>query len=427
MNHFYKAWQIAEGNFFTLKENNRVGGYIPDSVDSLARQFSRYRFAENPAIDPEEIGMALQMTLNPEERHFRDYPNTGMYNPFAYLPQMGVMPLMIRLECPPLWILYAARMASVCFWSFSVWLALTWLPEWKELFFVLAALPMSFFVHASVSADVVLNATAFLLFAFVLRKIKTPSENTPAEWCFLGVGVVILASVKMVYSPLLLLLSLIPAGVWGGPARRIRVGALLVVVTLCILFLWTRVSGVVYTPFEYYNPEYRNGLDLTPGANMHLQLEGLLHNPLEILKVLWKSTIVNAPSYAASYIGKLGWNNVNLPVGWVLMGWGMIVVTLWMKRDAYLVFSFWEKVRLAGIFVSIWVLIILSQYLTWEKVGAERVMLLQGRYFMPLFPVLFLLLSGLPIRKVVIPTWFFYVWGGLAALLTLSRMGFWYY
>lgn len=410
-----------------MKENNRVGGYIPDSVDSLARQFSRYRFAENPAISPEEIMAALQMPLNPDARHFRDYPNTGMYNPFAYLPQMVVMPVMIQLECPPLWILYAARMASVCLWSFSVWLALIWLPAWRELFGVLAALPMSLFVHASVSADVVLNATAFLLFAFVLHKIKTPSENTSKEWGLIGGMVLILASVKLVYAPLLLLLSLLPPSVWGGPSRRLRLGVVLAGMTLAIIFLWTRVSGLVYTPFENYNPEYRNGLDLTPGANMHRQLEGLLHHPLAIVSVLWKSTLVNAPSYATSYIGKLGWNNVTLPVGWILMGWVMIAATLWMKREAFPVFSLWGKVRLAGIWLSIWVLIILSQYLTWEKVGAERVMLLQGRYFIPLFPVLFLLLSALPIRKFEIPTWLLYVWVGLAALLTIIRVVFWYY
>ena len=43
----------------------------------------------------------------------------------------------------------------------------------------------------------------------------------------------------------------------------------------------------------------------------------------------------------------------------------------------------------------IWLGIYLSQYLTWSRVGAELVDGPQGRYFLPLLPVLALALPGL--------------------------------
>ena len=35
INHFYRAWQLSEGQFLPVKNDARVGGFIPKSVDSL--------------------------------------------------------------------------------------------------------------------------------------------------------------------------------------------------------------------------------------------------------------------------------------------------------------------------------------------------------------------------------------------------------
>lgn len=427
VNHFYKAWQISEGQFLTLKENQRVGGYIPHSVDSLAHYFSQYRFAPQPDISAQEILSALQLPLKPEVRSFRDYPNTGMYNPVGYLPQLLFMPVMIQLECPPLWILYAGRIGSVIVWSLSVWICLGWLPAYRVLFALLAFLPMSLFVHASVSADVVLNASAFILLALFLRKKQNPQIVTkPEAWALGGVGMV-LASVKLVYAPLLLLLALLPVSVWGGSSRRWVVGSLILLMTLSLMLFWTRQSGAVYTPYEHYHPDYRNGLDLTPGAHMPQQLERLLQVPMEIVGVIWKSTVVNAPSYAISYIGRLGWNLVSLPIGFILLAWMMLAVGILERRENYPAFRRKDLTCIAGIFLSIWVLIILSQYLTWEQVGAERVMLLQGRYYIPLFPLLWVMLSALPIRSFKIPQIGLIIWFLMCIGITLGTVMDWYY
>jgi hypothetical protein len=52
-------------------------------------------------------------------------------------------------------------------------------------------------------------------------------------------------------------------------------------------------------------------------------------------------------------------------------------------------------VILAAVVLST-LLLLLSQHLTWDEVGSGKVWLLQGRYFIPLFPLLFMLAGLMP-------------------------------
>src|SRR4051812_39190254 len=56
--HFYKAWQISEGQFISLKNNQRVGGYIPKSIEHIATLFS-------------------YMTYNSEKMKMKEYSFAG--------------------------------------------------------------------------------------------------------------------------------------------------------------------------------------------------------------------------------------------------------------------------------------------------------------------------------------------------------------
>jgi hypothetical protein len=60
-------------------------------------------------------------------------------------------------------------------------------------------------------------------------------------------------------------------------------------------------------------------------------------------------------------------------------------------------------------------LIFLTQYMTWTPVGAARVDGVQGRYFIPMLPILLLLLG----RWQILPPRFHWIWwiAPLAALI----------
>src|SRR6478735_4684452 len=39
LHHFYRIYQISEGEFSPVKQNNRVGGYIPDCFEGFFLRF----------------------------------------------------------------------------------------------------------------------------------------------------------------------------------------------------------------------------------------------------------------------------------------------------------------------------------------------------------------------------------------------------
>lgn len=426
VNHFYKIYHVSEGNWATLKKDNRVGGDIPQSIVEIAQYFSQYRFHPNPEISYSELDRFSEIPLNPDVKVMQDFPNTGMYNPVCYGAYLFPMYLMIQLEVKPLIQLYVLRFISVLTWSIALFFCLKWLTQFRLLFFLLSTLPMAFFIHASVSADVLLNALVFLFISFVFRVFVARQGLTWTHYGIVFLFIVSISSIKLVYAPILLLLALWPLHYFKSRARQIFTWNVWFLISLATIIFWAAQSGKIYTPYELYNPAYRAGLDLTEGANMNYQIHQLSSHPGNIIKVIYLSTVENAQNFAESYIGRLGWNLVRIPLGMVLLSYLMIALVCLQPISIGL--ARFQNIFIIGIaFFTTWVLIILSQYVTWEVVNAQRVYLLQGRYFISLFPLLFIGIRLLIPFTMKIPTWIFIGYAGVSSLSTLWVIYSWYY
>lgn len=426
VNHFYKAWHIAEGNFSTQKENNRIGGYIPSSVDSLARYFSQYRFSPNPDIKFGEISQFMDFPLEPGFRTFQDFPNTGMYNPVCYLPYLLPMYGMIQFECPPLLILYFARISAAVCWSLAIFFCLKWAPRFRVLLFVLGMLPMSLFIQGTVNADVMLNASVFMLIGYIFRQLKIGKPINRYGYLISILFIVIISSLKLLYSPVLLLFVCWPDSMYQNRIHRVSSLLLFAIISFATILYWASESQSIYTPYELYNTQFRNGLDLTPDANMNSQMDALKVEPMKLLSVLTQSTFENAQSYAESYIGRLGWYNVRLPLVFILASYLVMILAILYPGEK-LNLRIQVAILLLIAFLLIWILIILSQYLTWEKVGAERVYLLQGRYYISVFPLLWMGASLMIRKRIQTPIGMFVLYALLSCLITIGIVWDWYY
>jgi uncharacterized membrane protein len=235
-----------------------------------------------------------------------------------------------------------------------------------------------------------------------------------------------MSSIKLVYAPILLLLALWPLHYFKSRVHQIFTWNVWFLISLATILFWAAQSGKIYTPYELYNPEYRAGLDLTEGANMNYQVHQLSLHPGNIIKVIYFSTVENAQDFAESYIGRLGWNFVRIPLGMLLLSYLMIALACLQPIPIGL--ARFQNIFILGIaFFTTWVLIILSQYVTWEVVNAQRVYLLQGRYFISLFPLLFIGIRLLLPVTMKIPTWAFIGYAGVSSLSTLWVVYSWYY
>ncbi|MCF8370849.1 MAG: DUF2142 domain-containing protein [Bacteroidales bacterium] len=394
VNHFYKSYQIADGKLLSESYDGRLGGYVPKSFVKITKPFEGLKFKMHTKTDFETIREQLAVSLNEDTKVFVDYPNTALYSPISYIPQTFSIFILTKFNLPPLIIFYLARLFTLLIWIACIGLAIKITPIYKWLFTLLALLPMSIFTHASLSADVVTDIFAFLLVATIF-KIAFQEEKFDLYKYLTIVGLtVMLASAKLVYTPLVFLFAIIPVEKFKSTRNFLSHFSLLLIIGFGTAFLWSKSINGLYTPYCDYNPAFRDGLDLINGAHLHQQLDFIIHNIGFVIIVFLKSVYHAFDMYYQGYIGTFGWLDTKLPFWTIHIGYVVIAFSALFENNKRMGFTLTHKAIILCSVVAMISLIMLSQYLTWVAVGNEKMRILQGRYFIPVFPLLFMLLNN---------------------------------
>jgi uncharacterized membrane protein len=372
-NHFFRAWQVSEGNFSPEKTNNqRLGGNLPISLDSLKNNFLLLKNNYAATTSKSKILTAAQIPLKSTERKFIDFPNTAIYAPTAYVPQSIGIWIGRFCECSPLLIFYLSRWMNLLFSIAIIYQAIKIMPfhQWTLVF--CALLPSSLVIAASLNADVVSNALCFWLIAHFLGDNK----NT-----VLGFLTTMLITVnKLVFAPFILLQK---AKMWTTRNYQHYFYALLTFSVVLILF-WSNNSKTMFIPFDNYNPAYRELLTLNEGVNPAQQIDFIGNHPLEFSKIVLKSFAQSLPSTATHLVGKFGWEKNYLPTWDILLLWMGLVVLAFSQKNPL---NPQNKRWILGCILSCLFLFSITMYALWCPVGSPILLNLQGRYFLPLLPL----------------------------------------
>lgn len=391
INHFYRAYQISEGKFKAVKDDDRVGGYIPESIVLFTSHYSKLTLNTYSRIRFREIKNSAEISLNSSEKVFIDFPNTALYTPISYIPQ-SISILFLRLmDCKPLYILYIARIITLLFWITLVYISIKIIPFQKWLFVILSILPMSLSVNSSISADIITNALSFLLIAYVLKLAFDNNKFSKKDMLIFSLLVIFLGLAKLIYVSLLFLFLIIPKKKFNSFKHYIFSFIIIFILGFGFAFIGKRSIDRLYTPYHKYNVEYREGSILAYNADMNDQIDFIKNNTGQTVKVFLKSFTAEFNTMIKSYIGRLGWGDTPIPNLIVIISY--IIIFLTAISSNYEKFSFNYRQRFIFISVSIIILfsVLLSQYLTWNAVGSDRAYPLQGRYFIPVFPLIFII------------------------------------
>ncbi len=102
LSHFYRAYQISEGDFIGINKDHRVGGYLPVSLADSYLPFRYIRRHEHVKTSWSIIRKQFENKLNEENRKFVDFPNTGMYSFVSYIPQASGIFIVRSFHLPPI-------------------------------------------------------------------------------------------------------------------------------------------------------------------------------------------------------------------------------------------------------------------------------------------------------------------------------------
>ena len=375
-NHFFRAAQVSKGQWApeTLA-GNRLGGFLPQSLDSLKRIFLPLKSNADRRVAASDFERAFALRATDAPEVFLDFPNTAIYAPTAYLPQaLGIGIARLLTDRILLW-LYAARLANLLLWSCLVWLAIRALPFYQWVWSGFALLPASLAIAASCNADVLSNGLAFWLVAVCCGPFSAAFRA--AAWG----GLLVLALNKLVLAPLALLWRFRQADTRHGALRQVWLPGVL---AFAAAVGWGSLANGWFVPYDRYDVSLRDQQTLNPGVDPDGQLEYVLDHPLAFARTVLGSALRAFPSMSAHLVGKFGWEKNYLPA-WMLGALWLALLALVAGAPNPLTGR--QRLGVLGIASFSLLLWALTMYALWCPVGAPVLDNWQGRYFVPLLPL----------------------------------------
>ena len=408
-NHFYRSWQIADGTSRNNREgglvgnktmDNRLGDSLPTSLLSISETFGKLPFHFEQRIKSSTIFYHLKIPLEEQKKTFIDFTNTALYAPTAYLSQSMSIFLFKQLAFTPLSIFYLSRILTLIFWITIVYVSIKIIPIKKEIFTLLALLPSSLFINASLSADVITNALSFLTISLFVKMFFEKNKITKTEILTFGISTVLISLNKIAYLPLVFLFFLIPKINFKNKQHKYMLSFLLLAVNLSVIIWWSKMIAPMYICFEDYNPAFRIGQQLKEGVDPVAQFAFIIHNPLTFTQIMITSYVKTMPHTLIHYVGKFGWEKNYLPL-WLILPLFLMLILRGGISENLEDNRFPKTIKLKIIFIGILLIISLAtiMYQIWCPVGNPFIENLGGKYFIPIFPLFFMVLPNLNLKK----------------------------
>jgi len=415
-NQFLRVWQLAHGQVTpAVAPDGEVLGSFPACYTSfLARlqahpvPFPRRSLWHTPT----GCASARPVTVS--------MGNTAVNSPATYLASTVAAAVAIHVGLSVPGQLLAARLASLAAFLAIVFVALRVAPaRWQPLLFLVACLPVSLELASTVSSDGMPIALSILAVALVLRLRADP--DAPGWWTAgLGVTLVVLAVSKNTYGPLVLLVFLVPAERFGAPGARRWLERLAAPVLAVLLVGW----------WASLTDHVRHVTRRARFAHIDLrdQMVWVVHHPFGFLAAAARGTFSGkalggmalgavhhyAPSPHHSLFGALPALTGQVLVALALALAVAVVVGSYLGGgpgpEADVVASGGtgpdpriRAVRRRGVELAVLGVIALATtlmveagvYASVDPVGASSVQLVQGRYFIELFPLVALAVAVL--------------------------------
>jgi len=366
-----EIYHLSHAFYLTQNDKNQ---HPINAIISAAELHLHYR--HTPILFQEKRAYFSQLPLHLQSTLQTHY--TKHYFMFPYIPSSIGIYIGKTFELSWLDIIYVARLANLFVWLMCTYLAIRLIPIGKWLFSLIVLSPMSLFQAASISIDSLANGLSFLLVALIL---KFAMEKEKQRFLFLGIIVtsIFLALTKAPYFILIGLLFLIFT---QQPAKfnrylPIALGLVLIILFVLgsILFLGKDSSGFLKIAFE--------------------QILGIFQHPIAYFEIVFETIRREGLSLINGWVGIFGWLEIPLPKWFVIVHIGMLFT--------YAIATSNEERQLNNsskfIIFSLLILGILTILTTLYIIETPLLKLpyidgLQGRYFVPLGILAFLLFQN---------------------------------
>ena len=395
--HYMNAYSISCGDFFPEVVDGQIGRYVSTKVLAFKNKYTGkytgkfdigYSFGAAyfdswlPNKDGSETFYASSLTTISPIGYLVSGSGmaVGMYVGNLFEPEVNGLPYNLMLY---------GRFANLIYYITVIYWALRITPHYKKTMLIIASMPMSIFLGASLNYDAVLIPTTILLIAVILRLIDEEYERVRySDAAMVLLCTFVLVGVKLAYAPFLILLLAVPKKKYGGQ-RQLYIYIILVIVTAILAYIPSLISNSIGSKVV---DDYA---EIVAAQHTYIRENWFL-----LPKIFLTTLRMYRGFYLEGFWGKLGQIDTNFPVPLLVSFYAVLLfvavcdscsVNIWKTGG-------WKRILPALGFCISLCGIFFQMYSSWTakvvEVGAQYVSGVQGRYLIPLFLPFLLCLSN---------------------------------
>lgn len=401
-NHFFRAYEISNGslisrnisksdidnsiNIFPGMEerasNYLVGDYMPVGLVNTMEEVSNDLIGKTSHKQSlYEIKKLLMEKPDYSSEVFVNFPNTALYSPISYFPQVIGILFSKLINLSFLGMLYVSRLTNLSVYIYLIFKSIKYVPLMKKTLLMIVLMPTTLFIASSASADALLFGISFLLFSLVL-KIKNDTKYDKKTYYYILALSLLLGFIKSAYFllPLAYLINI--------KSKKFNIILSAFAPTILSIFavgIWSYFSKNLIIP-------------LRVGVDHYGQLNNIINNPLSFINILINTLIGHRKYILTQIVGNLGWLDTPLNYLFVIV---YLILTIFcvIFSDSKEVVNKYTKVVFISLTVVTTFIVSAMIYMSWSPVGSSVILGLVGKNFVPLLPYGLILFIWKPIKK----------------------------
>ena len=391
--------RIAELSEFQFKADHKT---VPAAFVELDSTFARLKANPDERTSKAEILSSKALKTDPAKRA----PSNGPDYIIPYLPQLlGLFTAKI-FSSSPLVIGYFGRIFNLLCSILLIYLAIRITPIGKWILLLLALMPKTLFLMASLSYDSFVISLSFLTIAtFLHYAFKYDRALRLKDYGLLLFLCILLVFCKPPYFLLGALFFFIPFLKTRPWSKYLLLSVAVVASILLIYGIWslTKGSGHPSGPqkTEQVAMQNQSGISVTdsisqapvkPEINPQKQLGFMRSHPATYINLLYATNFADMRAdILNNFVGTMGWLDTFLPDNLINLYLILLIVAALCIAEVAVPFDWRRKLFLFLLFIAGVLAIETAMYVYASFVAQEKLFGIQGRYFIPLAP-LFLLI-----------------------------------
>ena len=298
----------------------------------------------------------------------------------VYIPAATGITLGRLIGLSGYWTYQLGRLFNFIMFAVFIFFAIKLMPFGKIAVSAISLIPMNMHIMASFSYDAFTTGGVILLFAYIMHLMYDDKKIGFKALSILAIMIALIIPQKVVYIGVAALVLLLPKEKFKLPKWHFAFKCLL---GLCA------VGGIFILQLNNAPKLVSDSVSYSPDTAGYSMQYIFTHLP-EIVVMLFRTLCNKTEFYLKSMVAFFGWFQIDTPWYLVMPVFFFVALSFMRKSDEPEPLPFTEKLYSIILFLAVFLLIELLLLIDHTPFGSLNIEGVQGRYFIPALPLIFL-------------------------------------